>query len=362
MSQHDLEIANQGFAAFRQDLNDALQALGGLQSGADAPATTYANMFWYETDTDKLYIRNEDNDAWIEVLTFDQANDHLATIGATITLDGAGNMSLAGDLTVDTDTLYVDSTNNKVGIGTTSVDSDCDRLQVASSSANTVKINGTGTRDLYSYHDSGGCGWATGSDSSWTNLIYLQESANAIEFYTNGSKRATIDNIGNILLGKTSTAVDPIGCMLKANGQIFATTNGSDSFHNYDTSQNRYEFYVKSNGGIANYSSNNVNLSDETEKKNITAAASAWDDVKGLSLKEFHYTFEDDADPKQLGVIAQDVQVNHPDLIKSFKIDDDTDKLGVVEQQITWMAIKALQEAIAKIETLETKVAALEAV
>jgi hypothetical protein len=36
-----------------------------------------------------------------------------------ITIDSSQNVSLSGDLTVDTDTLYVDSTNNRVGIGTT---------------------------------------------------------------------------------------------------------------------------------------------------------------------------------------------------------------------------------------------------
>jgi len=119
----DVEIANQGFAAFRQDLNDVLEDITTLHSGDTAPSTTYANQWWYETDTDKLYIRNEDNDAWIEILTLDQANDHLATIGASITLDGTGNVSIdSGDFTVDTTTLHVDSTNNRVGIGTTSPD------------------------------------------------------------------------------------------------------------------------------------------------------------------------------------------------------------------------------------------------
>lgn len=110
MSQHDLEIANQGFSAFRADLNNALQALGGLQSGDNAPTTTYANMFWYETDTNKLYIRNEDNDAWIEILTLDQVNDKIAAL----TVSAA---TVEGDLTVDTDTLVVDSTNDRVGVG-----------------------------------------------------------------------------------------------------------------------------------------------------------------------------------------------------------------------------------------------------
>ena len=116
----DVEIANQGFAAFRQDLNDVLEDITTLHSGTAAPTTTYANQWWYETDTDKLYIRNEDNDAWIEILTLDQANDHLATLGASITLDGTGNVSIdSGDFTVDTDTLYVDSTNNNVLVGKT---------------------------------------------------------------------------------------------------------------------------------------------------------------------------------------------------------------------------------------------------
>ncbi len=116
----DVEIANQGFAAFRQDLNDVLEDITTLHSGTAAPSTTYANQWWYETDTDKLYIRNEDNDAWIEILTLDQANDHLATLGASITLDGTGNVSIdSGDFTVDTDTLHVDASSNKVSIGTT---------------------------------------------------------------------------------------------------------------------------------------------------------------------------------------------------------------------------------------------------
>jgi len=170
----------------------------------------------------------------------------------------------------------------------------------------------------------------------------------------------TVDSDGNVLTGKTSTSVSVNGALVNGNGQYFSTTAGANTYHYYDSSNSRYNFYVLGNGGIANYSTNNVALSDQTEKKNIVTAASAWDDVKAFSLKEFHYNFEDDADPKRLGVIAQDIQVNHPSLVTSFKIDDETTKLGLAEQQLTWMAIKALQEAMAKIETLETKVVSLE--
>lgn len=98
----DVEIANQGFAAFRQDLNDVLEDITTLHSGDSAPSTTYANQFWYETDTNKLYIRNEDNDAWIELLTLDQVNDTLSTLGAdTLKADTIDETTSGSGVTVD---------------------------------------------------------------------------------------------------------------------------------------------------------------------------------------------------------------------------------------------------------------------
>ena len=84
MSQHDLNIANQGFPAFRADLNDALVALGSTNSGATAPATTFANQLWYDTANNILKIRNEDNDAWISIVTLDQVADTTTAIGSTV--------------------------------------------------------------------------------------------------------------------------------------------------------------------------------------------------------------------------------------------------------------------------------------
>ena len=67
MAQHDMNIANQGFPATRADLNNALQALVSNSSGTSAPSTTFANQWWYDTTNNKMYIRNEANNAWIEV-------------------------------------------------------------------------------------------------------------------------------------------------------------------------------------------------------------------------------------------------------------------------------------------------------
>jgi hypothetical protein len=97
MSQNDMTIANQGFPAFRSDLNSALQALASTSSGATAPTTTFANQLWYDTANDKLKIRNEANSAWIEIISINQSTGVLTTIAGTViatpTITGAATFA-----------------------------------------------------------------------------------------------------------------------------------------------------------------------------------------------------------------------------------------------------------------------------
>jgi hypothetical protein len=80
MSQHDFNIANQLFPATRADLNSAFVALASNSSGDAEPGTTYANQWWYETDTNTLKLRNEANNAWIEIATLDQTSNNVLSI------------------------------------------------------------------------------------------------------------------------------------------------------------------------------------------------------------------------------------------------------------------------------------------
>jgi len=75
MAQHDYVIDNQASAAARADLNSLFQAIASQNSGATAPATTYANQIWYDTATDLLKMRNEANSGWITLGTVDQTNN-----------------------------------------------------------------------------------------------------------------------------------------------------------------------------------------------------------------------------------------------------------------------------------------------
>lgn len=123
MAQHDFNIANQGFPAFRSDLNNALSAAASLSSGTSAPTTTFAYQLWYDTTNDILKIRNGDDDAWINIFTFNQTADTVdlningiavantdtdTTNTGNVTLDFSANqnfvLTLTGNVTLDNPT------------------------------------------------------------------------------------------------------------------------------------------------------------------------------------------------------------------------------------------------------------------
>ena len=91
MSQHDFDIANQGFPATRADLNNALQALASNSSGATEPTTTYDNQFWYDSANQLLKFRNAADSAWITFAYLDQTNNEWELRSAVIqAVDSAG--------------------------------------------------------------------------------------------------------------------------------------------------------------------------------------------------------------------------------------------------------------------------------
>jgi len=72
--------------------------LGSTNSGASAPATTYANMLWYDTTANILKIRAEANDAWISIGYFDQSADAFRILDDTQVTNTSGTQTgLLGD-------------------------------------------------------------------------------------------------------------------------------------------------------------------------------------------------------------------------------------------------------------------------
>lgn len=98
MSQHDFNIANQTAPSFRTDLNNALQALATLSSGASAPSTTFANMLWYDTTNNILKMRSEADDAWISIGYLDQSVNAFRILDDTQVTNTSGTQTgLLGD-------------------------------------------------------------------------------------------------------------------------------------------------------------------------------------------------------------------------------------------------------------------------
>lgn len=178
MSQHDLTIDNQGFPAFRADLNNALQALGSTNSGATAPSTPFANQIWYDTTNNILKIRNEDNDAWISLLTLNQTTDALQSvfglvIGTDVQAYNANNAvtnavqtftsGQRGEITALTDGSTItpdlaDSNNFSVTLGGNRTLANPSNIVAGQSGSFFITQDGTGSRTLAygSYYDFAG--------------------------------------------------------------------------------------------------------------------------------------------------------------------------------------------------------------
>jgi hypothetical protein len=129
-----------------------------------------------------------------------------------------------------------------------------------------------------------------------------------------------------------------------------------------------HRFFVYSNGNIVNINNSYGAVSDVKLKENIVDASSQWDDIKALTVRKYSMKSDELDAPNMLGVIAQEVEAagmsglinDTPDFDRETRED-----LGTVTKTVNYSilymkAVKALQEAMTRIETLEAKVTALE--
>ena len=79
MATHDYNIANSSGANVRSDLNLALAAIVSNNSSSTQPASTFAHMWWVDTNANLLKQRNAADDAWITIGTLGTANLGLLT-------------------------------------------------------------------------------------------------------------------------------------------------------------------------------------------------------------------------------------------------------------------------------------------
>jgi hypothetical protein len=121
MAQADGTIQNDTGANVRSDLNNNFAACFTNNSGASAPSTTYAYMWWADTSNGLLKLRNGGNTDWITVGSLTTTNLALApqaspTFTGNVTIP-AGTVSLPSlRFTGDNDTGLYSAAANTVNV------------------------------------------------------------------------------------------------------------------------------------------------------------------------------------------------------------------------------------------------------
>ena len=221
-------------------------------------------------------------------------------------------------------------------------------------------------------------------NSTVTNSRLSATTAHVFHSHTDGSIMFFLEN----------TQADPYGLMMD-----FSQASPDDNTNHFlkleDGSAERCIIY--SDGDIKNHDNSYGSLSDERIKDNITDANSQWNDIKALKVKNFQLKddirqYGADKAKSMIGVVAQEVESagmnglikyanpNKGNILSDsafgtvYKDGDDIpdgkavgdvkevkEKVKGVSYSVLYMkAIKALQEAMTRIETLEAKVTALE--
>ena len=208
-----------------------------------------------------------------------------------------------------------------------------------------------------------------GGISSVTNI--------PLTFYTadggSNNERMRIDSSGNLLKNTTSTistgSASDLGIQLGANNQAIFIASGGPAVliarQNATGEAVRFGNQGASDVGsidVTTSSTSYTTSSDYRLKENVVAISDGITRLK--TLKPSRFNFKVDKDTTVDGFLAHEVTAV-PEAITGTKDEVDSDNnpvyQGIDQSKLVPLLTAALQEAVAKIEVLETKVAALEA-
>ena len=318
----------------------------------------------------------------VEVVVYD-----IFTVADTVSALNGGTFSSAvgfsggitGDVAFDTNTLKVDSSNNRVGIGESSPATPL-HISTGASTAAELRItsnntgSGSGDRGRIAVYSSRNDGTAYEAGRIEVDRSSgTEDKAHFIFSTNNGSgveERVRINSSGQVLVGdgtpnaagsllelQTAQNTANVLYMLK-NNQVEMTMGFKSS-----TDTNFYigtgSATIGTNGVfLSNTGSSFSSVSDERKKTVIEQIENA--SAKVSTLRTVIGRFNHDEDEKRRPfLIAQDVQAVLPEAVS--ELPDENSTLGLSYTDVIPLLTAALKESIAKIETLETKVAALEA-
>lgn len=235
----------------------------------------------------------------------------------------------------------IDSSGN-VGVGTSSPQS---RLQVTGQS----RLGSAAGSAFSGTLATGGVDVMVGSG---TKAFQVWDDASL------ATPRFTVEREGNVLVGTTSfSGGATVGF------QINATNNTSGAYAQLIKNSSGTEiFQMRCNGGLANYSANNVNLSDARVKTDIQDAGGYLAKICAIPVRTFKYKDQTD-DLLNLGCIAQEVETVAPELVDATGFgetpEDGVPLKAIYQTDLQYALMKCIQELNAKVEAQAAEIAAL---
>ena len=250
-SVDDYSLANQGFSAFRSELNDILAAINTLNAGSSAPSSQVAGSLWLDTTSATTpTLKFYDGSDQISLCTFNYSANTVNWLDNTVTADLSGDSSpqLGGDLDVVTYDI-VSTSNRDIDIaphGTGDVVLKADTVTVGdAAAAATLRSSGNGTLTvttggtenlILSTNNGTNSGTITITDGADGAINLTPNGTGNVQLYADevtigdsgATSTLTSNGTGNLLLNTNSgTNSSAIEITDGANGAIDFTTNGT---------------------------------------------------------------------------------------------------------------------------------------
>ena len=187
-------------------------------------------------------------------------------------------------------------------------------------------------------------------------------SANTLAFLTDSTnERMRIQSDGTVGIGVSNPS-----CKLDVKVATSSSTSAVLRIRSNWQATSQIQMQVLSDGDVENRNNSYGSISDAKLKENIVDANSQWEDIKNLRVRNYNFIVDEDVPvTTHIGVVAQETELVSPGLVKaSPDVDADGNDLGTVTKSVRYSvlymkAVKALQEAQTRIETLETQQADL---
>jgi hypothetical protein len=195
------------------------------------------------------------------------------------------------------------------------------------------------------------------------NMLFVDSGSDRVGIGTS-DPNATLSVNGNLRL-EGLNPVPLFSVINDANNCLLIDSNSGVASEGYiiDVSNNgTTKAAILGSGNIQNVNNSYGALSDERLKENIVNAESQWNDIKAVTVRKFSLKTDNLDAPNMIGVIAQELE--SADMTGLIEVSNNTETgelyKGVKYSILYMKAVKALQEAMERIESLEARITALE--